>query len=238
MLTCYIIDDEDRSIELLRSYIEQAAELSLLGWSNDPIKGLHEVTSLNPDILFLDVDMPVLSGIDLFRITGNRFDVIFTTGHMQYAVDAYDLAATDFLLKPIRFERFLQTVQRLQLKEASRKEVSEAQPDGAVFLQTGQKGKFVRTLITDIVWAESLNNYLKIHATKNTFTVYMSLRELLGQLPSGQFERVHRSYVINLARITEMEGNRVWLEGGHEIPIGAQFRDHFFKRITRQTLRK
>jgi two-component system LytT family response regulator len=238
MLSCYIIDDEEHPVELLRSYVERTPELMLLGWSNDPLKGMQKVGELRPDILFLDVDMPGISGIDVYRILGDSCRVVFTTAHMQYAVDAYDLAAADFLLKPIRFERFLKSVHRIRnagyIKDGARNEKEEA----AIFLQTGQKGKLVRVLINEIVYVETMGNYVKIHLPKETLTVYISLRELSSQLPEWSFERIHKSYLVNFARITGIEGNRVWLEGGHEVPLGIQFREPFIEKVNRRTLKK
>ncbi|RFZ92830.1 DNA-binding response regulator [Mucilaginibacter conchicola] len=238
MLSCYIIDDEEHAVELLKDYIAKTPGMQLGGWSHNPVIGLQEVTAQPPDILFLDVDMPGLSGLDVFKILGNQYRVIFTTGHPQYAVDAYDLAAADFLLKPIRYERFVMAVERVKHSQPAKATATPADNPQSVFVQTGNKGKVVKVALADIVYAESLNNFIRIHLTKETITVYLSLRDLTEQLPASKFFRVHRSYTINLERVTAIEGNRIWMDGGAEVPVGAQYRTAFFERIDKRMLKK
>lgn len=238
MLSCYIIDDEDHAIDLLRSYILDTPELVLSGWTNDPLKGLKEVAEKVPDILFLDVDMPAISGIDVYRILGNTSSVVFTTAHSHYAVEAYDLAAADFLLKPIRYQRFLKAVYRLRATKNGNEEKFIRKEHRFIFLQTGQKGKRVRVLIDDIIYVETMGNYVKIHLLTETLSIYISLRDLAAQLPEDVFDRIHKSYMVNFSRITGIEGNRVWMEGGSEVPLGTQYREAFIDKVNRQTLRK
>lgn len=238
MPSCFIIDDEAHAIEVLSDYVTQTPGLQLLGAEKDPVAGLQKVRDLKPDILFLDVDMPKLTGLDLFALLGDTYTVVFTTAYAGYAVEAFDVAAADFLLKPIRYSRFLQCVEKL----AARPQPVPVEPavtaNDFIFLQSGNKGKVVKFRFADIRYAESYHNYVVVHQPGETFTVYLSLKELMSRLPADTFIRIHKSYLINYQQIKFIEGNRVFLADMPELPIGKEYREDFLALVQGDTVKK
>jgi len=235
MCRCYIIDDESHAIQLLTGYVGQTPGLNLIGSSVDPISGLHAVLANKPDVLFLDVDMPKMSGLDLYNGLDKNIKVIFTTAHPNYAVEAFDLAAADFLLKPIRYSRFLKSVSKIM---DTPKGLQAGPVSDFFFIQSSIKAKMFRINFDDVSYIESFNNYLVIHLRSEQHIVYMSLRELLEKLPDTKFCRIHKSYIINFSKIRAVEGNRVFLSDIPELPIGSQYKVAFFKLIQSNFLQK
>ncbi|MFD0763266.1 LytR/AlgR family response regulator transcription factor [Mucilaginibacter lutimaris] len=236
MLSCYIIDDEEHPVELLKDYISRTPDISLAGFSLDPVLGLHEVLQNPPDILFLDVDMPVLSGFDLYDLLSGKCTIVFTTAFPKYAVDAYNLDARDFLLKPIRYERFLKCLQKIGPVR------NEAADTGStrdfIFVQTETKSKLLKIRLDDIYYIEGLHNYVVIHTSDQKHIVYMPLKDILEQLPEARFCRIHRSFIINYSRIKQIEGNRIFLEKSPELTVGPQYREAFFDRVKNDQVQK
>jgi two-component system LytT family response regulator len=230
MLSCYIIDDESHAVELLTDYIGKTPTLKLAGSSLDPIAGLHHILANPPDVLFLDVDMPGLSGLDVFGLAGDQVHIVFTTGFANYAVDAYTVNAADFLLKPVRYERFLQSVKKLETLTVKSKGTPISE-NNFMFIQVGVKGKLQKIDFDHVTFIESMNNYLDIHTINDHHLVYISLREIMEKLPEDIFFRIHRSFIINYKKVTSIEGNRVFFEKAPAITIGPQYRDAFFKRV-------
>ncbi|WP_454802886.1 LytR/AlgR family response regulator transcription factor [Mucilaginibacter phyllosphaerae] len=237
MLSCYIIDDESHAIELLTDYISITPGLQLMGSSVDPVKGLHEILAVPPDILFLDIDMPVLTGLDLVKLLNDKSRIIFTTGYANYAVESYNINAADFMLKPIRYERFLQSFKKVEGLINESKQLNMP-GNGSIFLQVGVKGKLVKVKFDEIVFIESMNNYINIHLTEGHLVVYLSLRELIEKLPRNIFFRIHKSYIVNYTQVLSIEGNRVFLAEGEPLMIGNQYRDAFFKRVSADVINK
>jgi len=233
MLSCYIIDDEEHPVELLSGYIAQTPDLSFAGYANDPVAGLQEVMRHPPDLLFLDVDMPVLSGFQLYDLVGDKCTIVFTTAFPKYAVEAYNVDALDFLLKPIRYERFLKAVHKVA---AVKKKIADN--SDYLFVQSGVKGKILKISYQDIVYIESFHNYLTVHLQHEDHIVYLSLKDVLEKLPPELFCRIHRSYIINFSRIKFVEGNRLYLEGSPELAIGDQYKEVFFQKIQKDLLKK
>ncbi|RYU91404.1 response regulator transcription factor [Mucilaginibacter terrigena] len=238
MLRCYIIDDELHAIELLTDYIDKTPGISLAGSNQDSVKGLHEILNSPPDVLFLDIDMPLLTGLDLYTMVGDKLKVVFTTAFASYAVNSYELQAADFLLKPIRYTRFLACINKLQQDFEQKALPRQGKPDH-IFVQSGSKSKIIKLRFEDIIFIESMNNYLNIHVTgQQHHVVYLSLKDLLEQLPDTDFQRVHKSYIINYRKIVTIEGNRIFLEGFPAITVGAQHREEFFKKIGENLVKK
>ncbi len=240
MLSSYIVDDEFHAIELLSDYINQTPGLKLNGSSLNAIEALHELSNHLPDILFLDIDMPYLSGLELFKLIDSRVQVVFTTAHANYAVDSYNLNASDFLLKPIRYERFVNCFNRIVDNLAQKTSpVGSSSNIDYIYIQSGLKSKIIKIIFDDILYIESLNNYLVIYLLHEKHIVYLSLKEILERLPEAQFSRIHKSFIINYTKIRVIEGNRVFVSS-HLPPfnIGAQFKEKFFEKVEKQLLRK
>jgi DNA-binding LytR/AlgR family response regulator len=182
------------------------------------------------DILFLDINMPVLNGIAFLKTLRNQPQVIFTTAYKEYAVDAFDLAAVDYLLKPFSLERFIVAVDKAleRLNGTEQGGTENVKAENYLFLKFD--GKIYKIMHEELLFAEAQGNYTKIVTTQNTLLPSMTFSSFEELLPKSLFLRVHRSFIINKAKITHIEGNRVFIQN-HEIPIGSSYRDDFLKSL-------
>jgi len=235
-LSCYIIDDEDHAIEVIARYVEQTPGLELLGSSTNPLEALEKISGgLTPALTFLDVDMPQLNGLDMADLLGPSTKVIFTTSFREYAPEAFEKNAVDYLLKPIIYPRFLKAVTRIA-----------AQVDAGVNADTGSfffvrsniKGKYHRVDIADIKYIENIGNYITIHFISKIepITTYLTLTEILVRLPARNFTRIHQSYVVNHSCIIFLEYAQVRLPGQLSLPVGGSFRAAFREKIQQEIL--
>jgi DNA-binding LytR/AlgR family response regulator len=238
MLKCYIIDDETHALEILTKYIEQTPELTLIGFNTNPVLGVQEINTLHPDLVFMDIEMPMLSGTEASRLIQHDTIIVFTTAHSGFALQAFDLGSHDYLLKPIRYERFLQSVGRIRSKFINHPlEITQTESNH-IFVQSGAKGQIVRVDLKEVFYIESLNNYIVIYTTHEKHIVYITLKEILSTLPEKQFERIHKSIIVNLDRIKSIEGSKVVVEDQTKLPIGNSYRDGFLSRISKNLVRK
>jgi DNA-binding LytR/AlgR family response regulator len=233
-LTCYLIDDEYHALEVLGEYIRQTPGLELIGQTTNPLTGLNAVTGADaPDLTFLDVDMPELSGLTLAGLINHHTTVIFTTAHREYAADAFEKDAADYLLKPIFYERFLHSVQKAQRRFANNVKTPASIEKTAVFVKTGIKGQVRSLQVADIVYARAALNYIEIILKADKIITYLKLDEMLAKLPAGQFSRIHKSYLVNHEFIQTMEYAQVRLKTTEKItlPIGRTFRKNFREKM-------
>lgn len=222
MLSCYVVDDEAHAIETLVSYIEKAPGLELLGSSTNPLEALDLIgSSLHPDITFLDVDMPQLSGIDLAGLINEHTAVIFTTAFPDYALDAFEKNASDYLLKPISFERFLNSVKKVS--NLIQPYPSKA-PDDHIYIKSNTKGKVIKVNFSDIQYAESIKNYVVIYTTDEKLITYLTMKELEKVLANRQFFRVHKSFLVNINRIKTVSGSSIQLLNAAQVPLGQMYK--------------
>lgn len=227
-LDCYIIDDEFHAVEVLTDYIQRTPGLELSGSATDPMIGLDAITRQPPAITFLDLDMPGLTGLELARIAGNRTAIVLTTFHRHAGPEAFDIGVTDYLLKPIPYERFLKCIQKIKLAAISPPATT---PTGnfSFFVKTDSKGKLFRIIADDIIYISSEKNYLHIHLQLETIKAYLTLTELLEQLPERQFCRVHRAYIVNLNYVRIVESGFVRLSNHSTVDIGPNYREAFYE---------
>jgi len=233
MLTCYIIDDELHAIKSLINHIEKTPSLQLIGYEHNPIEALSFLKSkdIYPDIVFLDVEMPHLSGIELAALIQGKTTVVLTTAHPSFALEAFDREVTDYLLKPIPFSRFLKCITRINERLAQEKPKEQNTINNYVYIQTEGKGKLMKLFFQNIIVMESQKNYVAITTSTSKHLTYLTLSELENKLPST-FLRVNKSYVINTDKITHVEGNEVFLEGQKQsIPIGISYKESFLNYV-------
>lgn len=229
-LTCYIIDDEYHSVEILEKYINQTPGLELTGSSTNPLLALEELCKITtPDIVLLDVDMPQLNGLDVADLIGSASNIIFTTSYREYAPEAFEKNAVDYLLKPINYTRFLKAVTRVRSTISSATDQPIINP--FFFVKSNIKGKFNRITIEKILYIENIGNYIIIHMIDEKVTTYLTLAEVLSKLPTESFSRIHQSYIINHAVINSLEYGQVRLAGELSIPIGSTYRTAFREKI-------
>ncbi|HEY1060223.1 MAG TPA: LytTR family DNA-binding domain-containing protein [Daejeonella sp.] len=222
MFTCYVVDDEPHAIETLISHIDKAPGLELLGSSTNPLEALDLInTSVHPDITFLDVDMPQLSGLDLAGLISDRTAVIFTTAFPNHALAAFEKNAVDYLLKPISFERFLNSVKKVS--GHLRAHIQNPANDH-IFIKANIKGKVTRLNFTDIVYVESIKNYVIIYTEKEKLVTYLTMKELEAALPPEKFFRVHKSFIVNSEKIKTVNGINILLHDNISVPLGQMYK--------------
>ena len=228
MINCIIIDDEQHAIDLLTHHIQQTPFLNLLYSTTEPLEGLQLLHQHKVDLIFLDVQMPSMSGIDFIKAINGRSKVILTTAYSEYAMEGFEHEIVDYLLKPISFARFIKGAQRaltlIQPPPAAPKEESDF-----IFVKTEQKGKLIKINIKDIVFIEGLKNYVKIHIRQGEGIIaLLNMKDLEERLPAGEFARTHKSFLLSTACIRMIEGNVVHLEHTKEtVPVGDTYREAF-----------
>ncbi|CAD0005818.1 MULTISPECIES: LytR/AlgR family response regulator transcription factor [Flavobacterium] len=227
-LKCIIVDDEPPATRILKSYVEKVSFLEEVGIFNDSLKALEFLNSNKVDVIFLDIQMPQLTGLQISRIISKDIKVIFTTAYPDFALEGFELNATDYLLKPIAFERFYQAATKLNIE--TKTEVPTFNSSDFIFIKTDGKNKFQKLFTEDITFIESLQNYVCIHTKKQQIITHSSLKNIIESLPERNFIQIHKSYVIALKQIESTDSFSVFING-KELPIGATFKDAFFYRI-------
>jgi len=219
ILNCLIIDDEPIARKLLQEYIEETDFLVLAGVAENPLKAAGLINSLDINLIFLDVNMPKMNGLDFLRSANNLPMVIMTTAYGQYALDGFEMSVIDYLVKPFSLERFLKATQKaLDLKSLKEKKTSaeKSTPD---YFFVKCDGKIERV---DIIYIEAMANYVIIYTSTGKLIVYLTVKSLLEKLPPDKFVQVHKSYIVNMQRINTIEGNMLHL-GDTKISVGLSF---------------
>lgn len=229
---CVIADDEPIARDIIQKYCSHLPHLQVVASCENALQAKAALENNATDILFLDINMPVLDGMAFLKTIKNPPQVIFTTAYKEYAVTAFDLSAIDYLLKPFSLDRFIvavdKAIARIDKPAPAASSIRERKEEEFLFIKIDSK--IFRVAYKDIVFAEASGNYTKVVAVQNTYLPTMTFSAFEQQLPSTQFIRVHRSFIINKAFITHIEGNRIML-GKIEIPIGSNFKDSFLKEL-------
>lgn len=226
MINCLIVDDEQHAIDILVHYVSQTPFLQLAATSTNPIEALQIVNTQKIDLIFLDIQMPELTGIDFIKAIQGKANVILTTAYSEFALESYELNVVDYLLKPIRFARFLQAVQKVeQASESTEPTETTAVEDDYIFVKTESKGKLLKINLPEIDFIEGMKNYVAIYCNGRKTLVYTSMKELEERLPHKSFLRVHKSFIIPIAKITGIEGNLLRLKNvAAEVQIGESYK--------------
>lgn len=244
-LRCCVIDDEPLASGLIRSYIEKTPFLEIAGEFSSPRDAVSTILNNDIDIVFLDIQMPQLNGIEFARIIPADTRIIFTTAYSDYAVEGFRVNALDYLLKPISYEEFLAAARRAlawyEMKHQS--DSSKLQTQASPTEKTGEyiivrsEYKLVQVRIADILYIEGLKDYVKIYVegSEKSIMTLLSMKALEQTLPSDTFMRVHRSYIVNLSKIKVIERNRI-IFGRTQIPVSESYKDTFAEFIARRTL--
>jgi DNA-binding LytR/AlgR family response regulator len=228
-----IIDDEQPAINVLKNYINRIPHLKLIGSETNPVTGIDIIRKEQPDVVFLDIQMDEMTGIEVMKEIGNTTKVIFCTAYSEFAVTSYELDAVDYLMKPIEFNRFLKSVQRLtDLINHQPASNTEALPNDYIFIKAGQRGKMLKIDFDDIDYVEAMSNYIAFHRGSQKTLAYLTMKELEERLPASDFMRIHKSYIVSLKQIALMENNELILKkNSHRIPIGANYKEAFMTRM-------
>lgn len=220
-LTCIAIDDEPLAIELISSYIKKIPGLQLVQTFDDAISGGEFLRNHRVDLLFVDINMPDITGIDLVKSLPDKPMIIFTTAYRNFALEGFELEAIDYLLKPISFDRFEKAIKKSislhTLKQA-------AQPSGDAYLFVRSEYRMIKIETDDIVYIEGLEDYIKIHlATGKPVLTLMTLKTALEKLPADKFKRIHRSYIIPVKRVRSILNRKITLDTGVELPVSDSY---------------
>lgn len=232
-LNCWIVDDEPLALSLLESYVQKTPFLKLTGKYSNPLSAMKDMAEKKIDVLFLDIQMPELNGMEFARMIPDNTRVIFTTAFVEYALEGYKVSALDYLLKPFSFTEFLSAAQKaltwFELLQQSATPKIETKDTG-IFVKS--EYKLIHILYHNILYIEGLKDYVKIYTTNEPRPILslMSLKTLEEELPSDSFMRVHRSYIIQKSKIECINKNRILIQK-KEIPIGETYRQQFIAMI-------
>ncbi|RDV13371.1 DNA-binding response regulator [Pontibacter diazotrophicus] len=233
MIKCFVVDDEAHNIRLLSDYIEKTPGLELVGAAENPLEALHAITSgtVTPDLVFVDVDMPELSGVDLAGLLNRHTEIVFATAYPDYALQAFEKNALDYLVKPISYERFLQSVSKVRLRISAESSTVQERENTYIFVKSDVKGKMVKVEYEEIVYVEALQNYVKIHTTREPVITHLTMKKVEEGLPEDRFSRVHKSFIVHNAKVRVVEGNQVTLDDKSVVALGSSYRDAFLQKI-------
>lgn len=245
MIRCIAVDDEAYASNILADYIKKVPFLEMVGTTTSPIEAINWVQEGRVDLVFLDIQMPELTGIQFMKICGNKCQVILTTAYPEYALEGFEHDVVDYLLKPIPFDRFLKAVHKtqsiMQLQEPTNNQPvstpqqplpavpAKATPD-YMFVKGESKNKFLKVNYSDILFVEGLKNYVSIYLPDQRLVTYQSLTDLAEELPQPPFYRVHRSYIISIDNVNMIDGNTIYI-GDKSIPVGETYKESFLKLI-------
>ena len=226
MIRCLIVDDEWDALDVMTHYVQQTPILQLVKATTNPLEALQIIATDKIDLLFLDIQMPQLSGLDLVKAIAGKARVILTTAYSEFAVEAYDLEVVDYLLKPVPFPRFLTAVQRAarQINEGDAAALPAGEED-YIFVKTESKGKLLKIELANIDYIEAANNYVAVIQGGKKTLVYTTMKDMEERLPKKQFLRVQKSFIVPIAKIAGIEGNKLLLKNvAADIVIGESYK--------------
>lgn len=238
MIRCFILDDEQHAIDSLTKYVLKTPFLQLAGSATNGLEALPQLEQQRIDLLFLDIHMPAISGLELLKLIDVK--VILTTAYSEYAFEGYEYDVVDYLLKPIAYTRFLKAAQKAYAIFNTTKDIASApQPSGKdyFFIKGGHKGKQIRINFDDIDYIESARNYSVFYCGNTKHTTIMNLKEVEALLPPHNFIRIHNSYIIAINKIQAIDGNQVWVGKDNTsvpLPIGSTFKVRFMEVVGSQ----
>jgi DNA-binding LytR/AlgR family response regulator len=233
-LKCIIVDDEPLAHGVLEKYISRINSLELVGKCNNAIEAINFIHNNPVDLIFLDINMPELSGIDMLKSLQHQPKIIITTAYSEFALDGYEFGVSDYLLKPIKFDRFLKSVNRviesLPKVSSSNEPNSEIQNEKENFIFLKQEQSVFKVTYSDILYFEALGNYLQVYTTSQKIIVRETMAEMETKLPIDIFIRIHKSTIVNFTRIEKFINNQVFI-AGKEFPVGTLYKNELVKRF-------
>lgn len=231
-MKCLIVDDEPYAVNLLEEYIQQTSYLQLVGKCYNALEALAFLQSQEAELIFLDINMPQLSGIQLAGLLQDH-KIIFTTAYSEYAVKSYELNAIDYLLKPITFERFVKAVQKARQESKPTNEPVPDSGDTTIFVKSGKA--IIKIELSAIRYIEALGDYVAFHLENEKHAVYKRMKDLEATLPE-QFCRIHNSYIVNMQHIAKIEDKLVHIKQT-ELPISEKYHDDFWAKVQARIFR-
>ncbi|NQT76272.1 MAG: response regulator transcription factor [Bacteroidetes bacterium] len=229
-IKCLIVDDEILAQDVIEKYILATPTLKLAGKCDNAIEAITFLHNNKVDLMFLDLNMPEMGGLDMLKTLSSPPKVIFTTAYSEYALESYEYGAVDYLLKPIKFERFMKAVNKVveQFPVSKQDAISSEEESFSIFIKEDQITYQLKTVT--ILYIEAYGNYLKVHTPEKTYVTRETMHEMQNLLPEKEFIRVHKSYIVSLAHIESIMGNRISIKG-EEIPVGERYKLSLKERI-------
>ena len=231
-MRCYIIDDQEHVLTGLSQLVNNTPGLELVDVESDPVIALNNILTgkVKVDIVFVDVHMPDLNGVDLARSIQGKACIIFITGDPDFALDAFDIGAVDYLLKPISTVHFLRAIERARERMTIRLNPIVPETD-QIYVRTNSR--LTRVFINELMWVQGNNKYVNLYFNnaKPWLMVSNTLSHLESILPSGAFMRIHKSHIINLSYVLSISNNKVTLKDKTQLEVGATFQEGFYKRL-------
>lgn len=236
-LKCIIIDDEPIARKILQEFIEEITYLELVGQAENPLKAMTLFNNDVIDIVFLDITMPKINGIDFLKNSTINASILMTTAYAEYAVEAYGLDVLDYLVKPIAFERFLKSCNKakaiMELKKPA--EIQYVKIDDHFFIKCNNQ--IEKVLYSDLIYAEAMLNYVMLYTNSKKMIVYITIKSLEEQLPSDVFIKVHKSYIVNIEKVKSIEGNILDI-GNEKITISQSLKEKVIAEIVKDRMIK
>jgi two-component system, LytTR family, response regulator len=229
MLRCIIIDDEPIARKGLREYIQEVDFIQLEGEFDNPLKASEILVGGNINLIFLDIQMPRMTGLEFLKTLNAPVMVIFTTAYPQFAVEGFELNAVDYLVKPFSFDRFWKAVLKAKAQAASMAGQSSKSGTGEYFF-IKTDNKLTKINYDDILFIEAMQNYVSIHTKEKKYITYLTFKSVEDHLPSAGFLKIHKSYIVSIAKIDSIEGNFVRI-GTHELPISRSSKEEVLEKI-------
>lgn len=241
MIKCIIVDDEPLAVAQLEKYVERVPFLECVGACSSAAEAMELLSAGNVDVMFVDINMPDINGVQLVRSLAHPPMVVFTTAYSEYAIDGFKLDAVDYLLKPIGFDDFLKAankVHRCYAMNSATSEQSEGVCHDCLYVKSDYR--MLRVPINSIKYIESMSEYVRIFVEDNPKPIVslLSMKKIEESLPAADFMRVHRSYLINLNKVKEVSKMRIVYEGGIYVPIGEMYKDKFFEYVDKRFVGK
>ena len=234
-LSCIIVDDEPVARKILQQFAEQVPFLNVMGKFENAIKAETFLKENTVDIMFLDIEMPKVSGLQLLQKMDTKPMVVLTTAFANYALEGYELDVIDYLLKPFAFSRFLKAVQKAKdYYQMKNKATGTSQPF-YIFIKSDKRIEKIE--LNDILYAESIGNYVSICTENKRFVAYLTIKSLEAQLPSDNFIKIHQSYLVNSSRINAIEGNEIKI-ADKSLPISRNYKDNIMKVVQQRLLKR
>lgn len=234
ILSCAIVDDEPLAAELLSSYVEKTTFLKLIGTYNSAITAMKDLRDNHVDIIFLDIQMPEISGIEFAKILPKETRIIFTTAFNQYAIDGYSVNALDYLLKPISYVDFMNSVSKAMDHFSFTRKQETYKKDRFMFVKS--EYKLIRVPLDDILYIEGLKDYIRIYLENGTKIMsLMNMKKLEEYLPTPEFMRTHRSYIVHMTKINAVDHFRI-VFGENYLPISDSYKDNVLMYLDKHTL--
>ena len=226
-IKCLIVDDEPTAREIIKTYLEKLPDFELVASCKNALEAMEQVNKTTIDLIFLDINMPEVSGMSFAKTLTKNTRIIFTTAYREYAIDGFDLQAVDYLLKPISMERFLQAIQKYRSDTSS----SLTRPENEnEYIIVRSDRKMLKVDFKNMLYIESLSDYIKIHTSKKTIVSRETISNLESRLPSVKFLRTHRSFIVNVDHIESFTNEYIEI-GNKAIPISRSYRQEVLRKL-------